>query len=215
MRSIVGEKKFAAYAEERVSSQIAGKSADQVLKWAGSESNAWIDTVPGLRNKVDAYAERMARFSGDRKQIEAVIAGERQRLATLGKETKSAIKDARATRDATIAKSEAAKDKALKTAAKTQESRMAAAQKMVDFMAGKRPSKAMESWDQLAETARAAGITSQELGAIRSQLEAALQIENKSEQWRRLRQIMYPVFGVSAVTARGVGAISEVVSGSK
>jgi hypothetical protein len=201
-RSLVGDDKFIPFAQEFVSENIGGKSATEALAWA--KKNKWVDTVPGLRAQVDAYSERMARFSNDRNQIEAIIKDEQSRLKQIGLETKKALSDAKSARAASMKEAGAARDKALEEAEKTMKSRVDAAENLANFMTGKRPSEAFKAWDTFVQSAKKSGMTGAEITSIGDQLRQAVHIEDRQEKYRSIRKLIYAALGLSSAAAGGI-----------
>jgi hypothetical protein len=206
LRNIIGEQKLGQYAEQYVSSQIGGKNATSALEWL--KKNEWVNEVPALRSRVEAYAERMARFSNDRAEIDAVVKNTTSRINTIRSEIKTAVEGAKKTKAERLKAAGKTRDESIKAAEKEMQQRVKAADSLADFMAGKRPSQAMENFDKVSGAMREAGVSEQGITDVRKALEQAVKTEDVQERWRNVRRVMYVSLGVSGpVTNKVMGAL--------
>jgi hypothetical protein len=57
---LLGEQQVHRLGAQHASDMLRGKTAEQVTEWLNSPANAFVDAIPGLRGRVNQYAQRLA-----------------------------------------------------------------------------------------------------------------------------------------------------------
>lgn len=81
-RELLGSKFVNELGERYAVNQISGKSAAESAAWLRDPANNFINTVPGLTQKLEKYAKTLARRDGDQRAFEQITKdfAERERL---------------------------------------------------------------------------------------------------------------------------------------
>lgn len=205
LKNAIGEEKFAKYAEEHLSDKIAGMDPKKITEFLKSEAANWVDQAPGLRNKAEKYAEELARRSGHREDIEAVIKSKKESLDKLATQVQAALKASPKARDTAIKDAGAVRDAALKGVEANHEAATKGADALSNFMIGKTPKVAVENFDKLAEKLQKSGrFSPQDIYSMRVKLEQAAAIQSETDRARAIRRWAYTVLGASAAGVEGV-----------
>jgi hypothetical protein len=61
---LLGEQQVRRLGVQHTSDMLRGKTAEQVTEWLDNPANAFVDAIPGLRGRVNQYAQRLAADEG-------------------------------------------------------------------------------------------------------------------------------------------------------
>ena len=61
---LLGEQQVRRLGVQHTSDMLKGKTAEQVTEWLDNPANAFVDAIPGLRGRVNQYAQRLAADEG-------------------------------------------------------------------------------------------------------------------------------------------------------
>jgi hypothetical protein len=61
---LLGEQQVHRLGVQHASDMVKGKTAEQVTEWLNSPANAFVDAIPGLRGRLNQYAQRLAADEG-------------------------------------------------------------------------------------------------------------------------------------------------------
>lgn len=89
-KELLGNSEVSSLGEKYAANELSGKTAKQMSDWLKNPNNAYIYEIRGLPEKLQSYAENVARREGDAAALEAIR-----------KQQKTAIKESEKVREAT------------------------------------------------------------------------------------------------------------------